>query len=311
MLNKKTFGHRKASRRSAFSLIELSIVLIIIGLLISGIIGGASLIKSATLRSVMTEARGYNIASSAFYTKYNALPGDYNVQVGSNPDIGNGNGTIEYVSSTGVKESLVAINQLFADGSLDSSMFSNTYNPATTVGTQTTAAALYATAVKTNLPAGKLKGSGWFFDNYSVITSGTTPTTMNMVVLSGGTYAGSGATLALGGWVTPTPITTISDYTGTASSGYRTIGILTPADALSIDAKMDDGVANNGSVRAVASKGSTYATAAAIADTCTSALPTTVGVVGTSSSTVNAADTYNVTKTTLNCALGFRVDTTS
>ncbi len=50
------------SKKSAFSLIELSIVLIIIGLLVAGITGGASLIKSATLRAVMTEARNYNTA---------------------------------------------------------------------------------------------------------------------------------------------------------------------------------------------------------------------------------------------------------
>ncbi|MDR2760473.1 MAG: prepilin-type N-terminal cleavage/methylation domain-containing protein, partial [Rickettsiales bacterium] len=37
-----------------FSLIELSIVLIIMGLLIAGITGGASLIKSAQLRSVIS-----------------------------------------------------------------------------------------------------------------------------------------------------------------------------------------------------------------------------------------------------------------
>ena len=55
---KKTFS----SKKSAFSLIELSIVLIIIGLLIAGITGGASLIKSSELRSVMGEARGYAVS---------------------------------------------------------------------------------------------------------------------------------------------------------------------------------------------------------------------------------------------------------
>ena len=93
-LNGKTSSFRKPSKRSAFSLIELSIVLIIIGLLISGIIGGASLIKSANLRAIMTEARGYNIATSAFYTKYNSLPGDYAGAIGAPavPGTGGGNG---------------------------------------------------------------------------------------------------------------------------------------------------------------------------------------------------------------------------
>ena len=58
-----------------FSLIELSIVLIIIGLLVAGITGGASLIKSAELRSFMSEARNYQTAVNAYYTATGELPG--------------------------------------------------------------------------------------------------------------------------------------------------------------------------------------------------------------------------------------------
>ena len=79
MLNKKAFSTKRASKRSAFTLIELSIVLIIIGLLVAGITGGASLIKSAQLRSVMSEARGYNVAVNSFVVQYDELPGDYDV----------------------------------------------------------------------------------------------------------------------------------------------------------------------------------------------------------------------------------------
>ena len=58
-----------------FSLIELSIVLIIIGLLIAGITGGASLIKSAELRATISEIRNYQTAVNAFYTEQGYLPG--------------------------------------------------------------------------------------------------------------------------------------------------------------------------------------------------------------------------------------------
>ena len=58
-----------------FSLIELSIVLIIIGLLVAGITGGASLIKSAELRAVMSEIRNYQTAVNAYYTATGKLPG--------------------------------------------------------------------------------------------------------------------------------------------------------------------------------------------------------------------------------------------
>ena len=68
-----------------FSLIELSIVLIIIGLLVAGITGGASLIKSAELRAVMSEVRNYQTAVNAYYTATGKLPGGFD-DTGLNSD---------------------------------------------------------------------------------------------------------------------------------------------------------------------------------------------------------------------------------
>ena len=62
--------------RHAFTLIELSIVLVIVGLVISGILSGKSLIKSAELRSVMTDTNNYLSAVSSFRDQYRYLPGD-------------------------------------------------------------------------------------------------------------------------------------------------------------------------------------------------------------------------------------------
>lgn len=59
-----------------FSLVELSIVLVILGLLVGGILGGQSLIHAAELRSVITDIDKYKVAINAFKIKYNALPGD-------------------------------------------------------------------------------------------------------------------------------------------------------------------------------------------------------------------------------------------
>ena len=53
-----------------FSLIELSIVLIIMGLLIAGVTGGASLIKSAQLRSSYSVAK----ASLTAFAPYGLPP---------------------------------------------------------------------------------------------------------------------------------------------------------------------------------------------------------------------------------------------
>lgn len=65
----------RLNNSKGFSLIELSIVLIIIGLLVAGITGGASLIRSAELRAVISEVRNYQTAINAYYTAVGELPG--------------------------------------------------------------------------------------------------------------------------------------------------------------------------------------------------------------------------------------------
>ncbi len=61
-----------------FSLVELSIVLVILSLLAGGILAGRSLIRAAELRSVTTQISKTNTAIYAFRDKYFALPGDFN-----------------------------------------------------------------------------------------------------------------------------------------------------------------------------------------------------------------------------------------
>lgn len=63
-------------RRHGFSLVELSIVLVILGLLVGGILAGQSLIHAAELRTVTTETQRFTTALYAFRNKYMALPGD-------------------------------------------------------------------------------------------------------------------------------------------------------------------------------------------------------------------------------------------
>jgi len=59
-----------------FSLLELSIVLAIIGLIAGGVVAGSSMIRAAELRSVITSLESYKTAIYSFKTKYSALPGD-------------------------------------------------------------------------------------------------------------------------------------------------------------------------------------------------------------------------------------------
>jgi len=65
-----------SKRQSAFTLVELSIVLVILGLLVGGVLTGQSLIRAAELRTVTTQYNNYVPAVQTFRSKYFALPGD-------------------------------------------------------------------------------------------------------------------------------------------------------------------------------------------------------------------------------------------
>lgn len=61
---------------SAFSLVELSIVLVIIGLLVGGVLTGRNLIHNAQIQSVVAQKEEFVRAVSTFRQRYNGLPGD-------------------------------------------------------------------------------------------------------------------------------------------------------------------------------------------------------------------------------------------
>lgn len=63
--------------RSAFSLVELAVVLAVLGLLVGGIIGGQSMIRSMHVRSVIADGNLYHAALHQFKEKYSYLPGDF------------------------------------------------------------------------------------------------------------------------------------------------------------------------------------------------------------------------------------------
>lgn len=65
-------------RERGFTLVELSIVLVIIGLLIGAVLKGQELIDSARLKSQMTQLQSYKTAGAIFRDRYNAAPGDFN-----------------------------------------------------------------------------------------------------------------------------------------------------------------------------------------------------------------------------------------
>ena len=73
LINKKS---KEVQNILAFSLIELSIVLIIIGLLVSGIVGGQNLIQSAKLRNLINQFQDIEKQIYTFNVAKGRLPGD-------------------------------------------------------------------------------------------------------------------------------------------------------------------------------------------------------------------------------------------
>lgn len=60
-----------------FTLVEVAIVLVIIGVLLGGVLKGQELINNARVRSLVNELRSTQTAVFAFQDKFRALPGDY------------------------------------------------------------------------------------------------------------------------------------------------------------------------------------------------------------------------------------------
>jgi prepilin-type N-terminal cleavage/methylation domain-containing protein len=63
-------------KKTGFSLLELSIVLTIIALLAGGVVLGNSLLKSASMKRIITDVDLYKKSLEQFQEIYNELPGD-------------------------------------------------------------------------------------------------------------------------------------------------------------------------------------------------------------------------------------------
>lgn len=59
-----------------FTLIELSVVLVILGLITGGIVIGQSLLRTAEIKAINIDLRKYVTAITTFQTRFEALPGD-------------------------------------------------------------------------------------------------------------------------------------------------------------------------------------------------------------------------------------------
>jgi prepilin-type N-terminal cleavage/methylation domain-containing protein len=118
-------------RAEGFTLVEIAIVLVIIGLLLGGVLKGQELIASARVRNLIALQDGSKAAFYGFQDRYRALPGDYssastNINCPVNPCLnGNGNGRVEIsanpVNGSVVPEYLLAWTHLAAAGFINGS----------------------------------------------------------------------------------------------------------------------------------------------------------------------------------------------
>ena len=205
-----------------FSLVELSIVLVILGLLTGGILAGQSLIRAAELRTVPTEYAKYMTAAQTFRDKYFALPGDFTKAqdvwgvahatpatckttrgVGTETCNGDGNGRIQ-ISAVGSNEIFRFWQHLANAGLIE-----GTYDG---VATDNVAASFQSSAA--NIPRGRLSSSYWAIYDYGQQAG--------LTYMFDGDYTNS----------------FVFGVLGTAWPDYLTFK---PEEAWNIDTKMDDG----------------------------------------------------------------------
>src|SRR3990172_13141075 len=68
----------KQQHQKGFTLVELALVMVIIGLLIGGILKGQQLVTNARATSTVSQTRQIEAATTTFQDSYGALPGDMN-----------------------------------------------------------------------------------------------------------------------------------------------------------------------------------------------------------------------------------------
>lgn len=100
------------NQQSGFTLVEIAIVLVIIGLLLGGVLKGQELINSAKVKNLAQDFKNVELYIYGYQDRFKAIPGDdpraqTNIPGGAASDNGNGNGIIDGVwnSTTATDES--------------------------------------------------------------------------------------------------------------------------------------------------------------------------------------------------------------
>ncbi len=226
--------------KSGFTLIELSIVLVIIGLIVGGILTGRDLIDAAAQRAQITQIERYQTSVRTFQGKYGGLPGDLPIaaQFGFQPrglynGEGDGNGILE--SNCGNTPNAAASN-LQRCGEL--AVF---WQDLSTAG-----------LIDANMKGHDTNGLGypWINGGSSLITPTSTPSLNGWFpsakIGGANNFVYPTSYAATGNYFTVSSITSCcnNDIYSSANPG------ITVQQAYNIDKKMDDGWPQSGNVTA-------------------------------------------------------------
>lgn len=205
-----------------FTLIEVSIVVTIIALLITGVMAGKTLMESAELKSVIAGVNEYKAAFRQFELNYDGVPGDL-------PD---------------ASSYFAGVNDGDNDGRVDPEFLLGTGIVATADAHEPFEAVRQLVAADIVNIKGDLNGTwGPGFSYTDEITTGNVPYLEDDVIVyikccSNTDYARS---ISFNNHVALFAIN--------SNTNYRD-GVLTPLQASSIDTKIDDGIPDNGMVGA-------------------------------------------------------------
>ncbi len=209
--------------RAAFTLVEMSLVVVILGLIVGGALGGRALARAAELRGVMTDANAYITAINNFNQQYKSLPGDFARAATYWPAATGGGGDGQVTGD----ERFAAWNHLHLAGMVD---FDYT-------GAQGSGGA-DDFVIDSNVPMGRMKNSGYAF-YYEDMPS--------PVAVTNKSYDTPAANMLVFGAAAGT------------DNGPPIDVIFKPGDAFSVDSKMDDGKPGTGNWIAYMGGGDNFA----------------------------------------------------